>query len=279
VAAAIAALPPQLRDGSTAWSRQNDALTHLLAVRPPATAVTVTVQEANGNVQTVMLTAPSAPLPRKGEQGSPPLVGGKRLASGIGYIHLGESFGNRPGHDIVAEFDAVLEALMDTSGLILDLRDNGGSSSLIANAIAGRFLTEPFVYGREYYRLRLPTRLWWRWGDRHVTSRPPFYTGSLVLLIDATTASSAEEFVVSLEDSSRAQTVGRQSADTTGNPIIFQLPGDGHVSFSTGDLRRIDGAPLEGIGIIPDVPVDWTLADLRQGRDPDLAEAVRLLPQ
>jgi C-terminal processing protease CtpA/Prc len=280
VATAIAGLPPQLRWGSTAWDRRDSALIHLLAVREPAESVVVTVQPANGGVRTVTLTPPQLPLTvSAGEGKSPPLVAGKRLSSGSGYIHLGENFGNRPGHDMMAEFDAALAGLMDAPALILDLRDNGGGSSLIANAIAGRFLTKPFVYGREYYRLRLPTRLWWRWGDRRVTPRPPFYIGPLVLLIDATTASSAEEFVVSLVDSGRAQTVGRQSAGSTGNPIIFQLPGDGQVSFSTGDLRRIDGAPLEGIGITPDVPVDWTLADLRQGRDPDLAEAVRLLLQ
>jgi C-terminal processing protease CtpA/Prc len=89
--------------------------------------------------------------------------------------------------------------------------------------------------------------------------------------------STAEEFVVSLVDSGRAQTVGRQSGGSTGNPLVFQLPGDGSARFSTGDLRRIDGAAIEGVGIQPDLPVAWTLADVRQGRDPDLAAAVRLL--
>jgi C-terminal processing protease CtpA/Prc len=178
---------------------------------------------------------------------------------------------------MVAEFDAALAGLMDAPGLILDLRDNGGGSSLVANQIAGRFLEEPFVYGREYYRQRLPTRGWWRWGDRSVTPRPPFYSGPLVLLMDASTVSSAEEFVVSLVDSGRAQTVGRQTGGSTGNPLVFQLPGSGSARFSTGDLRRIDGAPIEGVGIRPDLPVAWTLEDVRQGRDPDLDAAVRLL--
>jgi C-terminal processing protease CtpA/Prc len=97
--------------------------------------------------------------------------------------------------------------------------------------------------------------------------------------MDASTVSSAEEFVVSLVDSGRAQTVGRQTGGSTGNPLVFQLAGDGSARFSTGDLRRIDGAHIEGVGIRPDLPVAWTLEDVRQGRDPDLDAAVRLLLQ
>lgn len=280
VEAAITSLPPQLRYGSTAWSRRDLALSYLLAVRAPAESIEITVQPANGGARTVTLAPQLSPGTTTAAEGkSAPLVQSKRLSSGIGFIHLGANFGNRPGHDMVAEFDAALGELMGAPGLILDLRDNGGGSSLIANQIAGRFLVEPFVYGREFYQQRLPTRAWWLWGERRVTPRPPYYAGTVVLLMDASTVSSAEEFIVSLVDSGRAQTVGRQSGGSTGNPIHFQLPGFGRARFSTGDLRRIDGSPIEGVGIQPDIPVAWTLEDVRQGRDPDLATAVRLILQ
>ena len=38
-----------------------------------------------------------------------------------------------------------------------------------------------------------------------------------------------------------------------------------------------DGTSIEGVGIIPDLEVAWTLEDFRQERDPDLAAAERLL--
>ncbi len=207
----------------------------------------------------------------------PPLVSGKRLDSGVGYIHLGRNFGNGNGQDMVAQFDAALAELMDTPGLILDLRGNGGGDSLLASHIAGRFLSEPFDYGREYYDMRLPTRAWWAWGDRHVEPRGERYGKPLAILTDARTVSSAEEFVVSLVDNGRAATVGRTTAGSTGNPIRFHLPGNAYIRFSTGDLRRVDGAPIEGVGIAPDLPVTWMLNDVRSGADPDIAAAERYI--
>lgn len=281
VETAIADLPVQLRDGSTEWSRRETALTNLLAIHEPAQSLEVTIQRADGEAHTVTLARPPRSLPFASvadAQGvSPPLVWGRRLPSGMGYIHLGEHFGNRSGHDMLAEFDAALAALMDAPGLILDLRENGGGNSLIANQIAGRFLSEPFVYAREHYRQRLPSRVWWLWSERSVTPRPPRHAGPVVLLIDATTVSSAEEFVISLVDSGRARSVGRQTAGSSGNPLVFQLPGDARARFSTGDLRRSDGTRVEGRGIQPDEPVSWTLDDVRQGRDPDLDAAEQWL--
>lgn len=277
VNAAIATLPPQLRYGSTDWNRRAFALSNLLSVWGAAQAVDVTVQRANGLVYSVTLTPQSVNAANATQAHTEPLVQAKRLPSGLGYIHLGENFGDRPGHDMVAEFDAALDDLMDTPGLILDVRDNGGGDSLVAAQIAGRFLAEPFVYGRESYRQRLPTRVWWLWSERRVTPRPPRYAGPIILLTDASTVSSAEEFVVSLVDSGRAQTVGRQTAGSSGNPIVFQLPGGGRVRFSTGDLRRVGGTPIEGVGIRPDLPVTWTLEDVRLGRDPDVDAAEQML--
>jgi len=71
--------------------------------------------------------------------------------------------------------------------------------------------------------------------------------------------------------------VGRLTAGASGNPIVFRLPGAYNVRFSTADFRRKDGTAIEGVGIVPDVEVDWTVEDLRQGRDPDLAAAEALL--
>jgi carboxyl-terminal processing protease len=110
-----------------------------------------------------------------------------------------------------------------------------------------------------------------------VNARQLVYTGEVVLLIDVGCMSTTEQFILALVDSGRAMTVGRRSAGATGNPIQFQLVGAGKVHFSTGDFTRIDGTRLEGVGIIPDVEVIWTLDDFFQGRDPDLEAAEILL--
>jgi C-terminal processing protease CtpA/Prc len=103
------------------------------------------------------------------------------------------------------------------------------------------------------------------------------YDGPVVLLIDVSNASSAEDFIVSMADSGRAGTVGRATGGMSGNPVNFSLPGGGEARFSTGDIRRMNGRRIEGAGVTPDVPVAWTVDDFRAGRDPDVAAAVALL--
>ena len=59
-------------------------------------------------------------------------------SSGFGYIRI-LSFSGRM--EIADEFDQALEALRNTSGLIIDIRDNPGGYGTCQNRIIGRFLT------------------------------------------------------------------------------------------------------------------------------------------
>ncbi|MGQ9887131.1 MAG: S41 family peptidase [Aggregatilineales bacterium] len=268
---AIAALHLSLRVASTPWSERAWGLHNLLVAWDDARELSVAVVSADGAARTVALVVPSQ-IAQTGEQG--PIVTGRRLPSNIGLIRI-PTFGG--GEALVAEFDAALDALMDAPALILDVRGNGGGSSLTAAAMAGRLLAEPFEYARECYRQRLPARLWLACSTRQVHPRGPRYDGPAAVLIDAKTGSSAEEFALMLIESGRAVAVGRTSGGTAGNPLAFPLTGGGSVRFSSGDLRLLDGRRLEGQGIAPAVPVRWTLDDWRAGADPDIAAAERLL--
>ena len=155
------------------------------------------------------------------------------------------------------------------------IRDRGNSA--YADQMAGRFLSEPFVYGHDHFRGRLPQRGWRASIPFKVEPRKPLYEGPVVIIVETQNMSSAEQFLVSLVDSGRVQTVGRRTAGASGNPIVFRLPGAHNVRFSSADFRRNDGTPIEGVGIAPDVEVAWTVEDLRQGRDSDLAAAEALL--
>ena len=279
---AMNGLSPLLRAGSTPQHRRARAAFYALSTTGESLDVTVTGQTGE---RTVTLIWPAEGSTPTAEAPTPwqPLITGERLPSGLGFIRI-PSFGAGSHHDLIAEFDAALNDLMDTPGIILDLRGNGGGSTFISDPIAGRFIDQPFTYGRDYFRARLPQRGWRAHFDYRIRPRGARYTGPLVLLIDERVFSTGENFVVALVDSERATTIGQQTGGGSGNPVEFALTGGGRARFSTGDFRRSDGEPgmgdpIEGMGITPDVAVTWTIEDILAGRDPDLDTAIALFSQ
>jgi len=276
---ALDALPASLRNGSTPRRRGRIAALNVLSTT--GTQLSVTVEKADGTQMSVSLAVPQGvgkPAASVSETSGPsePLITGERLPSGFGLIRI-PTLSHSTGHDLVAEFDAALDKLLDAPGLILDLRGNGGGDSRIGDAIAGRLLERRFVYGVETFHLRLPQRGWAEQFTYSVTPRGETYRGPLVLLIDNACFSSAENLIVALVDSGRATTVGRPTGAGSGNPVTFALPHGGLARFSTGAFVRNDGAPVEGVGIRPDVAVPYTVADYRAGRDVDLIAAETIL--
>ena len=66
------------------------------------------------------------------------------IEENIGIIRLNNSLGN---NSLINEFDKALEKLMNTKGLIIDLRNTvGGGNSYVARGIMGRFIDEPKPY-------------------------------------------------------------------------------------------------------------------------------------
>jgi len=272
---ALDALAPVLVAGATPQQRRTKAAFNILSTT--GDALTVTVRGPAGE-RTVTLAWPEEPPAPQAQETAPwqPRITGERLPSGLGLIRIPD-FGGSSDHDLVAEFDVALDALIDAPGLILDLRGNGGGSTYISDPMAGRFLSQPFTYGRDHFRARLPQRGWRAHFDYRVKPRGQTYTGPLVLLIDTYNFSTAENFIVALVDSGRATAVGRPTGGGSGNPVSLSLPGGGRARFSTAAFRRNDGSLIEGVGIAPHSIVFWTVADFRAGRDPDLDAAERLL--
>lgn len=269
VEARIAALPADYRIGSTAANTEALSAAAAMVLFGDETSMDVTVIGVDGTERTITLTLPEEET--GSNDANAPEITGTVQESGYGLIRIPSFGGSRA--ELVAEFDAALAALGDVPGIILDARSNGGGNSLTASEMAGRFMNETFAYAQEFYRQRMPDRFWLSDVTRVVSPRAPYDDRPLVILTDARVVSSAEEFVLMLVDSGRAVSIGRTTAGGTGNPIGFLLADGGEASFSTGDLHRVDGSRLEGAGIAPAISVTWTLDDVREGRDPDIAAA------
>ncbi len=263
-----------LNEASTPWAKKIRAYNQLLAVPEDENEkLIVTVMDKNGKemeVEIQQLSAPSGWVSTFNIQKTQS-VSWKKINEDVGYIRIDRLWNNND--DVVNEIDLALNKLMETQGIILDLRQNGGGDSRIAEKIAGRFLDQTYTYGHDEFRKRLYKFAWRKSVNYSVKPRGDIFQGKLVVLTDYPVMSSAEWLVGALIDSGRAISIGRVTGGSTGNPIQFFLPG-GKVRYSTAAFYRPDGRLVEGKGYSPEISVNWTIEDYIKGIDPDIQAAI-----
>ncbi|RYY87790.1 MAG: hypothetical protein EOO15_10850 [Chitinophagaceae bacterium] len=188
----------------------------------------------------------------------------------IGMITINNSLGDE---DLIPAFDSILNSMMNTSGLVLDLRQTqSGGTSTVARAIMGRLLKKEGYYQRH----ELPADSG-RWGVKRswveiVAPRGKTYTKPVVVLVGAWTGSMGEGIAVGLHGLRRAQIAGHPMAGLNGAIYSFRLPNSGiGYSVSAERLSHINGTPREHFNNIKAVP------ESRPGVDGGLQGALQLL--
>lgn len=83
--------------------------------------------------------------------------------------------------------------------------------------------------------------------------------------------------MVSYQMLKRGVTVGTATGGSTGQPLFIKLPGGGSGRICVKRDRFPDGREFVGVGIKPDIEAKRTVADVRAGRDPELARAVEVV--
>ncbi|HEX2570498.1 MAG TPA: S41 family peptidase [Polyangia bacterium] len=196
-----------------------------------------------------------------------PRVEGRRLEGDIGYVRINDL----GAEETVGEFDAALAPLMDTRGLVLDLRNiAAGGNTEVAEPILGRFIAQT-----SGYQVIVPRgRPAW---VRRVAVRPPRYDRPLVVLVGRWTASMGEGMAIGLDGMRRATLVGTRMAGLRGAVVTHTLPRH-HFGFTFPfeRLRHLDGTPREQF--VPPVLVDELTAPGGEA-DPVLAAGLRVLEE
>ena len=187
----------------------------------------------------------------------------KMLEGGFGYVKI-----NDLGSDeTVARFDAALEQVRTTRGLIVDLRatQSGGDTS-VAEPIMGRLIGR-----RMPYQKGAPVR-----GEgwtREVSPRGWRYGAPVVVLVGRWTASMGEGIAIGLDGMRRATVVGTRMAGLNGAVFDLQLPNTGiKLNYAAEKLFHVNGTPREDF--VPPVAVRLTG---RTTGDAILAAGVRTL--
>jgi C-terminal processing protease CtpA/Prc len=172
---------------------------------------------------------------------------------------------------------SLLGRAINKRALVLDLRGNsGGYVKAEQWLLAGMFDYDVHIYD-VVSRAQVKSETVKSQGKRA-------FTGLLVVLVDSNSSSAAETFARVVQLEKRGLIIGDRTSGQVRESLRFRhnefqagSTPQYVVSVSVADLILADGKSLEGRGVTPDIMVLPTQQDLATGRDPVLAEALKLL--
>lgn len=176
---------------------------------------------------------------------------------------------------VMPRFDAAMDELRDTDGIIIDLRGNPGGLGAMVMGTSGHFLDSRVSLGTLKSRDR----------DMRYMSNPRLvgangrrvkpYAGPVAILIDGLTGSTSEVFAGGMQAIGRARVIGQRSAGAVLPALNERLPNGDVLYHAFADFVTPAGDRLEGRGVIPDDVVMLDRAALLAGRDSQMDAAVR----
>jgi C-terminal processing protease CtpA/Prc len=228
----------------------------------------------------------------------------KWLENQIAYVAL-NSFGD---DKINRDFEKILPELYKAKALIIDLRKNGGGMTGIGTGIL-KYLTNDKIIQRARYQTREHLASFKAWGafltpkdtinnawntkcylynkDQKYYSfdySPDTFDLSdkrivvpTAVLIGHSTASAAEDFLISADNQKHFTKIGENSFGSTGQPFQFDMPGGGGARICTKKDTYPDGREFVGFGIKPDIEVKQTVEDYMTQKDRVLEKASAFL--
>lgn len=212
----------------------------------------------------------SLPATDQSFRGEQPLSASE-IRPGIGYILLEDSLGNDA---TIGAFDAALDALSATRGLVVDLRNTAsGGNSAVARGILGRFVRAELPYQKHILPAEeRETGVHRSWLEL-VSPRGERYAHPVIVLVNRWTGSMGEGLAIGFDATHAGQVVGTEMARLVGATYTITLPHTGiHANVPAERLQHVNGLPREQFR-----PQSYVDVETAAGDDPFLARALELL--
>jgi carboxyl-terminal processing protease len=277
-------------ESATSWAERNiasfvsastpqDRITRIYEYRlflaPIGTSFTLRTRAPSGEQTTHLFKLTDSPSAHM------PLFDLHMLPGNIAYVAL-----NGFDDDTAAkEWDKHWPEISKASALILDMRENGGGSDSIGDHILATLIDK--TAPGELSRSTRWIASYHAWGKAQTPVRFPVgavdpdpahhFSGPAVLLTSPRTYSAGEDMAVVFTQAHRGKIIGEPTGGSSGQPLMFKLPGGGVARVCTKHDSFADGREFVGVGIQPDIPAHLTRADIVAGRDTVLDTAIHSL--
>lgn len=194
----------------------------------------------------------------------------------VGYVRL-STFASGLGD---GNIDYILNYLLSTDGLIIDVRDNGGGDMTNVEPWVSRFITERTLVGYIRHKdgpghddFSEPYAYYYTPAKGHLLWGKP-----VVVLTNRSTFSAANNFVSIMKLLPGVTVIGDVTGGGSGMPLSFELPNGWGVRLSAAPVYDADGRCTE-FGVEPSdgFRVNITAEDTAAGRDPILDAAIALI--
>jgi carboxyl-terminal processing protease len=219
---------------------------------PKGSIVTLAVKKSTGQVETIVITRDVVVIEDSYARGATlQLKGGKQF----GYIYLPSFYGsstNRTGRTDVEKLLGQMRA-RKLSGVILDLRGNGGGLLGDSVDLAGLFFDRGPVVQTQVYD-----------GKRSVLSDDDSgakFDGTVIVMVDRFSASASEIVAGALQDYHRAVIVGTGATHGKGtvqiiadlDRVVASEESLGVVKLTVQQFFRVNGESTQWKGVVPDI--------------------------